>query len=121
MESGLDKPAQRTCRFCRKQIANTSVVCEHCGGQLIARGASIVEEPIRNKPRKRPPAAGRIICWFCAAVGSLIGMATFLQVTQSTTISAPQQAAGAGMALCWAVLPYVFARAVEQMVQDSRE
>lgn len=29
--------------------------------------------------------------------------------------SAPQQAAGAAMAMCWAILPYVFARAAAEL------
>lgn len=33
--------------------------------------------------------------------------------------SAPQQAAGAAMALAWAVLPYCFARAVEKLGESS--
>lgn len=47
-------------------------------------------------------------------IGSLIGGWELLN-TMAFAESAPQQAAGAAMALAWAVLPYCFARAVEKI------
>ena len=47
-------------------------------------------------------------------IGSLIGGWELLN-TMAFAESAPQQGAGAAMALAWAVLPYCFARAVEKM------
>jgi hypothetical protein len=39
--------------------------------------------------------------------------------TLSGASSAPQQAAGAAMAVCWAVIPYVIARAVSEIVNKD--
>jgi hypothetical protein len=50
--------------------------------------------------------------WILPPLGSVIAGFEFLNSLIAAT-SAPQQAAGAAMAMCWAVLPYVFARAVE--------
>jgi hypothetical protein len=52
------------------------------------------------------------VVWILPLLGSLIAGFEFLDTLTAAT-SAPQQAAGAAMAMCWAVLPYVFARAVE--------
>jgi sugar phosphate permease len=58
----------------------------------------------------------RQMFWVLAIVGSIIGGIDFLLGLAQAT-SAPQQAAGTGIALCWAVLPYVFARAADEMVR----
>lgn len=47
-------------------------------------------------------------------IGTLIGGFTFFD-SMIAAESAPQQAAGAAMAMAWAVLPYCFARAVEKL------
>lgn len=52
------------------------------------------------------------IVWIFPLLGSLIATLDFF-TSLGTANSAPQQAAAAAMALCWAVLPYIFARAVE--------
>jgi sugar phosphate permease len=57
--------------------------------------------------------------WLLPMFGSFIGGIDFLFSTL-TADSAPKQAAGAGMALCWVVLPYVFARAVEGIAAPER-
>ncbi|MGC2493272.1 hypothetical protein [Candidatus Binatus sp.] len=54
--------------------------------------------------------------WILPLLGSLIAGFEFFNSLISAT-SAPQQAAGAAMAMCWAVLPYVFARAAEGLSQ----
>lgn len=53
------------------------------------------------------------IFYSLAAVGAFIGGFEFFSAMTKAQ-SAPQQAAGAAMALCWAVLPYVLARAVQE-------
>jgi hypothetical protein len=50
--------------------------------------------------------------WLCTLIGIAIGALQFAAVMVGSG-GAPQQAAGAAMALCWAVIPYVFTRAVE--------
>ncbi len=52
--------------------------------------------------------------YLLAFIGALIGALDFIG-TMGAAESAPQQAAGAAMAMAWAVLPYVCARAMEKM------
>lgn len=47
-------------------------------------------------------------------LGAVVGAGDFLLGLVAAN-SAPQQAAGAAMALAWAVIPYVFARAAEKL------
>jgi hypothetical protein len=54
--------------------------------------------------------------WILPLLGSLIAGLEFFDSLISAT-SAPQQAAGAAMAMSWAVLPYVFARAADGLSQ----
>ena len=56
----------------------------------------------------------RQLLWAMTAIGSIIG-ALILTAGLLTAKGAPQQAAAASIALCWAVLPYVFARAVDEV------
>jgi hypothetical protein len=58
----------------------------------------------------------RRILWALAALGSVIGALEFL-LTNMTATGAPQQAAGSAMAVAWAVLPYVFARAADEFIR----
>jgi hypothetical protein len=60
----------------------------------------------------------RQLFWALAILGSIIGGATFINGLMDAA-SAPQQCAAAGFALCWAALPYVFARAADEMVRLS--
>jgi len=56
-----------------------------------------------------------ILVWILVIVGTLIGAGDLL-IVLTTSSSAPQQAAGAAMAVAWAALPYVFARACQALV-----
>lgn len=49
------------------------------------------------------------ILWIATVVGALVGAITFL-LTLVGANSAPQEAAGSAMALCFTVIPYVVAR-----------
>jgi hypothetical protein len=57
----------------------------------------------------------RIILWIVTILGALVGFAQMMMLESAT--GAPQQAAGAAMAVASAVIPYVFARAVEKISQ----
>lgn len=50
--------------------------------------------------------------WFCTLVASVLAGALVV-VTLETAKGAPQEAAGAAIALCIAAIPYVFTRAIE--------
>lgn len=52
------------------------------------------------------------IAWGGAMILALYGFAQFI-FSLGAAESAPQQAAGAAMAACWAVIPYCFARAIQ--------
>lgn len=51
-----------------------------------------------------------VIAALCAAIGFAQGVLGVMVAN-----SAPQQAAGAAMGLAWAVIPYCFCRAIQQM------
>jgi hypothetical protein len=53
-----------------------------------------------------------------AFAGALIGALDFIGMI-GIAESAPQQAAAAAMAMAWAVIPYVLARALEKMGASS--
>jgi len=57
------------------------------------------------------------VFWALAGLGSLVGGVMFF-FALLTSNGAPQQAAGAALALGFAVLPYVFARAFDEMNRD---
>ena len=56
--------------------------------------------------------------WALAIVGAIIGATTFIG-TAMTADSAPKEAAGAAMALGFAVIPYCFARACSEISGNS--
>jgi magnesium-transporting ATPase (P-type) len=60
------------------------------------------------------------ICWLFTIIGVLIGTYVFV-VTLTKSNGAPQEAAGAAIALCFVVIPYVLARAVEKLEFKSTE
>jgi hypothetical protein len=55
------------------------------------------------------------ICWFITLAGCGIGGLLALDMLLATDASAPQQGAAAAMACAFAVIPYVFTRAIEGM------
>ena len=52
--------------------------------------------------------------WVCTMLGSLIGL-FFLLVVLTAAKGAPQEAAGAAIAVACAVIPYCLARAVSEL------
>lgn len=55
------------------------------------------------------------LMWAGVLGGTLIGGFQLLGTLAAT--SAPQQAAGAAMAAAWAIIPYVFARACDELLR----
>lgn len=83
----------------------------------------VVQEESRPAPPAPKPVApgmlGRLVrgaAWAGVIVGALFG---FLQIalTSSQAQGAPQQAAGMAMALAYAVVPYVLARAIQELTR----
>ncbi len=105
-----------------------AAACPKCGA-IYAKVAGLPAERLAPRvPKATPPAASpapqtpesgrrsswveRALFWLTAA-GALLGMVQ-LVLTHATAESAPQQAAGFAMAMAYAVVPYVLARAVQQ-------
>ena len=59
------------------------------------------------------------VLWILTILGALLGGAWFL-LGSTLTESAPQAASVAAQALCWAVIPYVIARAVTEIAAENR-
>lgn len=59
----------------------------------------------------------KIFSYILTMIGTAIGGFTLLMTMAAD--SAPQQAAGAAMAVAWAVIPYCFARCVEKIGEVS--
>jgi DNA-binding transcriptional LysR family regulator len=124
----------RKCRFCAKDIQDTSRVCEHCGRELLPPVATPAPAPPVPAPspqaqavadyqavaRRRPGGFWRVLqtlCWFGAAFGAVVGgVLAFGGIVTAT--GAPQQAAAASMGCVIAIVPYVFARAVSEMFAE---
>ena len=60
------------------------------------------------------------ICWVVTAIGASIGL-LLLFATMGGSESAPQEAAGAAMALAAAAIPYVFTRCIEGLTAPPRK
>jgi hypothetical protein len=55
-----------------------------------------------------------IISWVAVLIGAALAAFQVAEVHRAA-VSAPQQAAGAGLALAYVIIPYCFARAVESL------
>ena len=77
-----------------------------------ARGAPQVHRN-DDAPRPRLPIIERVL-WALTAIGAMLGILQMV-MTSSTAESAPQQAAGFAMAIAYAVIPYVLARAAQEL------
>lgn len=117
----------RKCRFCAEEIQDASVVCEHCGRDLIpGRTAAVVAAPQIIVPPPAPlvelrtdrGASGAakffwIISILAAVCAYVVG---FLMITTAT--GAPQEAAGAAIACLIAIVPYVIARGIDALTRS---
>lgn len=59
------------------------------------------------------------LCWLATLVGSVLGLCVLI-VTMLFSDSAPQQAAGAALAVACVAIPYVFSRACENLIVTRR-
>ena len=92
------------CPSCSLENPPTAAKCD-CGCPLVVFPSSIPAPVVLPRP-----GFVRIV-WLAPMIGAFIAAAD-LYVGLSASASAPQQAAAAGMALAWVVIPYCFARAV---------
>ena len=126
---------ERTCIKCNHTAdvpAGDLAACPQCGAIYSKAEQAARLEAVRKAQAERIATAATIkaataseqdgrltvalvierIAWSVALVLAVYGFAQFL-FTLDAAESAPQQAAGAAMAACWAVIPYCFARAIQ--------
>lgn len=60
----------------------------------------------------------KILFWVISLLGAIVGGGMLLIAVTSSN-GAPQEAAGAAMACGFAIIPYVFARAVSELVKNE--
>jgi hypothetical protein len=124
----------RKCRFCHEEIQDASRVCEHCGKELLPPAAAVVvPEPSGRALLAPPPTPVLVqtvviqaspvtvaqvltrIAWG-AALGVIVLAALAGLVNIQLAASAPQQAAAASMSCFYVIVPYVFARGVQALL-----
>lgn len=113
----------RTCPRCGKenQAANGTATeaCPSCGVVYSKAAVAVARQRAAAEVRERvdsarPPSPGLVlrIIWVLALLSAGAGMIE-LVITLRYAESAPQQGAGAAMAVALAVIPYCMARAVQ--------
>lgn len=120
---------QRTCVKCGhvndEADPSATAFCPECGVVYAKAAVAAVRERQTEPVRARVDAAERRavsergapsiverVLWLATVVCAGIGFFQLIITTTQAT-SAPQQAAGAGMAIAWAVIPYCMARAIQ--------
>lgn len=97
--------ATETCPACGVVYNKAAVVAAQKLATAEVRGRIKVADPVS-------PSLIERICWVLALLSAGIGMIQLI-VTFRTAESAPQQGAGAALAVALAVIPYCIARAVQ--------
>jgi predicted nucleic acid-binding Zn-ribbon protein len=97
---------------------SASEACPKCGAIYSKASIAAAQQVQRQRVTERVareragPSFIERFLWVIAIIGAGVAIAE-LSITEFTAQSAPQQAAGAGLALAWAVIPYCLARAVQ--------
>lgn len=89
--------------------------CPSCGA--IYAKAAAPRIPAKAVPEAKTGGFMRTLerlLWLATGLGALFG-ALQIALTSANATSAPQQAAGMAMAVAYAVVPYVLARALQEM------
>jgi hypothetical protein len=109
------------CPRCAEEVSPTDQTCPHCGKGMAGRAALAVtpashatDGSSRGKPGASPIAK---VFYVIAAGGSVLGLVDLLNGIANAT-GAPQQAAAGAMGAAYAVIPYVFARAVDECTRS---
>lgn len=95
--------------------------CPHCGviyscATAVQAQRRVAESVRANVPAPRSntsPGALERLCWWLTVLGGIVALIQ-LGITSGAQ-SAPQQAVSAGLVLGFAAVPYVLARAVQQL------
>jgi hypothetical protein len=108
------------CPHCGTKVGRYDQKCAECGKGL--SGAALLASsyiPLSNDQavRARQSASGAAkFFWIVAIIGAVLGGLQFVGSMASATGS-PQQAAGAAMGCALAIIPYVIARAVDELTR----
>ncbi|MBO9664950.1 hypothetical protein [Dokdonella sp.] len=92
-------------------------VCPKCGVNFQRASMALGEQlrvSLQSERRKASSGISRLerFCWIATVIGSVLGILQIV-ATALSAASAPQQAAGAGLAVATAAVPYCLARAVQ--------
>lgn len=120
---------RKTCQKCGTESDvddSPSAACPSCG-VIFAKVEHISvaqRQAIRAAGRKRvaleyeapehPAGGAGKLMWALCLLGSLVGVG-YMGFTFALARSAPQEAAGMAVAMAFAVIPYVLARAVQEL------
>jgi hypothetical protein len=107
VKANADMTLMETCPKCGGVYAQTSAA--------LARQLKGAHEPERSKAKSSMGGFERW-CWIATAVGSAFGIIQILIVAFGS-MSAPQEAASAAVAIAMAAIPYCFARAIHMTVR----
>jgi hypothetical protein len=113
-ESDVDDSPAAACPSCGVIFAKVDQISVAQRQAIRAAVAARSSTPARHAEDAPPrqPLVERI-CWGMTAIGAFSGAGQFV-FTVANAESAPQQAAGFAMAVAYAVIPYVFARAAQE-------
>jgi hypothetical protein len=106
------------CPHCGNTVSSTDQRCKECarglsGRDLLADAAAVAT--VRSVGARAASAAAKI-CYVFALLGAVLGTFDMANGLANAT-GAPQQAAAAAMGAAYAVIPYVFARAVDELTR----
>lgn len=118
-----------TCFHCGANVGAYDKTCGSCGKGLSGAALLAANRPAvppaaarsplhRNDSHPAPTMSGAAkFFWAMAIVGAVFG-ALQLVMGEASATGAPQQAASAAMACATAVVPYVLARAVDELTRS---
>lgn len=115
VKKGADMTLDEACPSCGVIYSKAAIAAAKTA-EVRARVAERAASQAKPADEAGRPTNSGNIAWSLALVGSL-GGAYWIANTWVMAESAPQQAAGAAMAVACAAIPYCFARAVEKLIR----
>lgn len=105
--------ASERCPHCGRDVRREDVTCPSCG-----KGISTPVGAVARPPGESRGGFMRLVWGVCLLATIFSGVSGFQSI--STAGSAPQQAAGAAMGCFYLMLPYVFARSLDEVLGRPR-
>ena len=84
------------------------------GQRQAIRASTHRKQPQSVESTSTAPARGGRVMWLICLAGSVIGVG-YGAITLTYATSSPQEAAGMAIAMAFAVIPYVLARAIQEL------